>query len=229
MRWVSGGSAEKILLTFYEKATTNVWCHSRVGVTFKEEDRCIGLPRIVLSSIVASGALCLEYVKDDQVKSYALLGLAAVGGINSLIGSVALYLDRGKLSGQHKQVAESWNSLSGKIALCLSKPISHRPACDHFLESIQSDFSRLTESSPDVPRSVINAFKKEEAEWVEAGHAVAFYLNGVHELEVFEGDEELTSPSPSHPELSEAARLALPSRALQMPGSQEKHPESVRI
>lgn len=217
MKWVAGGSAEKILLTFYEKSVTNVWCHSRVGTLYKEEDRCIGLPRILLSSVVASGALMLEYVKSQEIKSYALLGLAAIGGINSLIGSVALYLDRGKLSGQHKQVAESWNSLTGKIALCLSKPISHRPECAHFLESVQSDFSRLTESSPDIPSSVINAFKVEESEWIE-NHAVAFFLNGVHELRVFDGNEEAeadeksmnVNPSQNRPGFSEANSLPLP-------------------
>ena len=217
MRWVVNGSAEKILLQFYEKAVTNVWCHSRVSSLYKSEERCIGLPRIVLSSIVASGALCLEYVKNNDTKSYALLGLAFIGGVNSLIGSIALYLDRGKLSGAHNQVAQAWNSLAGKIVICLSKPIVHRPACDNFIESIQSDFSRLTESSPDIPSGVVKAFKTEQKVWIAEDHNVAYYLNGCHPLVPYHGEEDEGSIASNSPERGSITRLELPTEAHQLP------------
>ena len=189
MNWVARGSAEKILTTFYEKAVSSVWVHQRVSQQYKREERCIGLPRIVLSSLVGTFSLCLEYIKNAEIKSYALLGVAAIGGINALIGSVQLYLDRGKLSGQHSSASSAWNSFAGKIDICLSKPRSARPECNHFIEQIQSDYARLQESSPDIPSMVVRQFKKECHEWIEADRYVAHQLNGIHVLEVFTGSE----------------------------------------
>ena len=143
----------------------------------------------MLSSLVGTLSLCLEYVKDPVQKSYALLVVASIGGINALIGSVQLYLDRGKLSGQHAAASQAWNSLAGKIEIVLSKPLSARPECSHLLDQIQSDHARLIESSPDIPSSIVAQFKKENKSWIEENRSVSYYLNGLHKLQVFSDSE----------------------------------------
>ena len=75
----------------------------------------------------------------------------------------------------------------------MKKTIPDRPDCEHFLEQIAADFSRLTESSPEIPTSVVKSFKWRFKDWIEADRAVAHYLNGLRNLEVAVGgvEEEL--------------------------------------
>lgn len=184
MKWTENGAAECISRNFYEVAQTCVFCHAQTAMLYRDRDRWFAIPRLMLSSTVASGALALEYVKSPEIKGYSLLGLAAIGAINSLFGSIQMYLKYGELSGVHFQISEAWHSLARKIELCLKKDIADRPEVDHFLDGIGSDFSRLTESSPEIPTSVVYRFKWMFKDWIDAGRGVAHYLNGLHEIEM---------------------------------------------
>jgi len=188
MKWRIGGPLEKILTSFYEQAITEVWTHSRAAQQYGEIDTWFSVPRIILSGAISGSALILEYVKDPQYKSWALIAIAAVGGINSLVGTLQVYISAGPLSGTHRQISEAWAALARDISLVLRKEIKDRPDAEHFLSDTQSTFSRLTESSPSVPRNIIQQFKRENANWFE-NHEVALYLNGLHELDVWKGEE----------------------------------------
>jgi hypothetical protein len=191
MKWK--GPLESILKSFYERAITQVWCHSRAAIQYCEIDRWFSVPRIVLSGVISGGALILEYVKNPQYKSWALIGIAGIGGINSLVGTLQAYISPGPLSGTHRQISESWAALARDISLVLRKEVPDRPDPEHFLSDTQSTFSRLTESSPTVPSNIIRAFKTENHTWFDE-HEVALYLNGLHQLQVWNGRDEITSP-----------------------------------
>ena len=189
MRWIVGGPIEKILKSFYDKSISEIWTHSRTAVHYGDIETLFSVPRIVLSGLISGAALVLEYVKQPTYKSYSLIGIAAIGAINSLFGSIQLYINAGPLSGTHRQIAESWAALARDIALVLRKDIADRPDADHFLSDVQSTFSRLTESSPPVPSKIINAFKAENKLWIDT-HEVAVYLNGLHDLEPWRPEED---------------------------------------
>jgi hypothetical protein len=198
MNWQTHGPLENILVSFYEQASTEIWTHSRAAQQYLEIDKCFSVPRIILSGLISGAALVLEYVKDPQYKSYALIGIAGIGAINSLFGSVQLYVNAGSLSGTHRQISEAWAALARDISLVLRKEIKDRPEGQHFLSDVQSTFSRLTESSPPIPSNIIKAFKKENSEWIQ-NHEVAIYLNGLHELDVWGGSDGLTETHHSSP------------------------------
>ena len=159
-----------------------MWCHSQTASTYKDRDVWFSVPRIILSSVVASAALGLEYLKDQDVKSYVLLGVAAIGAVNSLVGSLAMFFNYGENSGTHRATSEAWNALSRKIELCLKKPPDRRPESERFLEECSADFARLSEASPVVPSVVISRFRSLFADKLESGFSVAYYLNGLHPL-----------------------------------------------
>jgi hypothetical protein len=140
--------------------------------------------------MVASMALGLEYVKDADIKSYILLGVAALGIMNGLIGSLTMHFKFAELSGVHRSVSESWNALMRRIELCLKKPKARRPAMERFLEEISADFSRLSESSPEIPTVTVNMFRYTFAQDMEDGMAVAHFLNGLHPLNPYEISED---------------------------------------
>ncbi len=181
---------EQILKTFYEQATTSVWVHNRTASSFEDIEVFFAIPRIVLSGIVSSGALCLEYVKSNEIKSYALLGLALVGAINSLVGSIQLFFNLGQKSGLHRSSAMSFFELGSRIELTLKKHKSDRMNAKEFLDGVQSDFSRLQESSPTIPSYVISAFKRENKTWEGD---VAYILNGLHPLKISAAVELVTA------------------------------------
>ena len=191
-------SSEDIAKTYYEISSTNVWVHSRTAVIFKDRSVCFAVPRIILSSIVASAALALEYVKDHTIKSYVLLGVAAVGAINSLIGSLAMFFNFSELSGTHRASSESWNALCRRIELCLKKPPDRRAESERFLEECAADFARLSESSPVVPSTVITEFRNMFAQKLDSDFSVAYFLNGIHELVPYKPDEPASDGAGPH-------------------------------
>jgi hypothetical protein len=219
MQWKLGGPIEKILTSFYERAITNIWSHSRAAQQYGKIDTWFSVPRIILSGVISGSALVLEYVKNPQYKSWALIAIASVGGLNSLIGTLQIYISAGPLSGTHRQISEAWAALARDISLVLRKEISDRPEPDHFVSDVQSTFSRLTESSPSVPQNIIEAFKREHAEWFKT-HEVALYLNGLHELEVWGGggvDALSSEDRDPHPEAVELVPpVLLSSRQIQI-------------
>lgn len=200
MQWKQSGPLEKILISLYEQSITEIWCHSRAAAQYGEVDTCFSVPRIILSGIISGSALVLEYVKQPDYKSYALIGISAIGAANSLIGTLQVYVSSGKLSGTHRQIAESWAALARDISIVLRKEIPDRPDAEHFLADTQSTFSRLTESSPPVPSNIIKAFKKENREWMQ-DHEVAMYLNGLHMIDVYRPPDD----SPEEVSISLAA------------------------
>ena len=187
MQW--DRSSEDIARNVFEISSTNVWCHAYTAQLFKDRENWFSLPRLVLSSMVASTALALEYVKDDQIKSYVLLGVAALGVINTLVGSLAMHFKYAELSGVHRAMGESWNALCRRVELCLKKPIAHRPEVARFLEECSADFSRLSESSPEIPTTVVNKFRYKFVDKIDI-MAVAHYLNGLHPLKPFVPSDE---------------------------------------
>ena len=193
MRW--GAPVEKILISFYEKAVSEIWCHSRAAAQYGEVDTWFSVPRIILSGVISGSALVLEYVKQPDYKSWALIVIAAIGGTNSLVGTLQVYCSAGQLSGTHRQIAEAWAALARDISLVLRKDVEDRPEPEHFMSDVTSTFSRLTESSPPIPRNIIRAFKKENKEWIE-NHEIAIYLNGLHPLEINSGEPRPSSPRP---------------------------------
>ena len=184
-------SSEDIARNFFEISSTNVWCHAYTSQLFKDRENWFALPRLVLSSMVASTALALEYVKDAQIKSYVLVGVAAFGIINGLVGSLSMHFKYAELSGTHRAMGESWNALCRRIELCLKKPVARRPEVERFLEECAADFSRLSESSPEIPTCVISAFRyKFKLKINEDEMAVAHFLNGLHPLKPYIPSDE---------------------------------------
>ena len=180
MKWDE--AIHSILQSFYEQSVGCTWTHNRTAQIYSDSEIAVALPRIMLSGLVSSGALCLEYVKNETYKSYALLVLAAIGAINGLVGSIQVFYGYGEKAGVHRTVAMAWAELSKRIELVLRKHIEDRPDASEFLEQVNSDFKRLQESSLPIPSRVIAAFKKENKKWIDDKREVPFYANGLHEL-----------------------------------------------
>jgi len=187
MSWTK--STELILKNYYEISCGNVIAHEHTYLSFKKKGSCFSIPRIVLSGILGSGSLGLEYVKNDSHKSYALLFIGCLGLANSLLGAISGFLKYEEQSGVHYQLAQQWNGLARKIELQLKRPRHDRMNSDEFLEFAKQEFDKLAESSLPIPEQVILNFKKE---YKNHNFAVPYYLNGMKEISIYrsEDDEE---------------------------------------
>lgn len=57
----------------------------------------------------------LEYVKDNDIKSYSLLAVGGMGIINALIGTIQSFFNLAEKAQIHRNVAQSYNNLSEKL------------------------------------------------------------------------------------------------------------------
>ena len=111
---------EKILLNYYQICKSDCWTNTRTSEEYRCKSYFTDIPRIIISSLIGSSALVLEYVKDNDVKSYALLAVGCLGITNALIGTLQSFFNLAEKSQIHRQNAKAYNSLADKIKLTLS-------------------------------------------------------------------------------------------------------------
>jgi len=185
-------SREKILLRYYQICKAETYCNSRTAEEYKLKSYCTDIPRIVISSLIGSSALMLEYVKDDDIKSYALLGVGGLGILNALIGTIQSFFNLAEKSQVHRNVAQSYNNLSEKIKQVLALPRKERPDVNLLLEDVKVEFNRINEISLEIPGCVVHNFQKTFKDKIDNGYSIPYYINGLGEKNIIyhTSDEE---------------------------------------
>ena len=152
---------EKILMGYYQLCKSETWCNTKTSEEYKLKSYFTDIPRIVISSLIGSSALVLEYVKNENIKSYALLAVGCLGITNALIGTLQSFFNLAEKSQIHRQNAKSYNSLADKIKLTLSLPRRDRPDAIQFIDEIKNEYNKIQENSLDIPSCIVMSFQRQ--------------------------------------------------------------------
>ena len=193
-------SRENILLRYYQICKSEVYCNTRTAEEYKCKSYITAIPRIVISSLIGSSALVLEYIKDDDVKAYSLLGIGALGITNALIGTLEGFFGLGEKSQIHRNVAQAYNNLGEKIKGVLALPRRDRPDVDKLLEDVKIEFNRINEISLEIPGCIVSTFQRKFKDKINNGYAVSWYINGLGEEDIIyhtsEEDKDKVTENP---------------------------------
>ena len=174
---------EIILNRYYQLCKSETWANSHTSSEYKCKSYATDLPRIIISSFIGSSALMLEYVKDETTKSYALLGVGALGIINALVGTISSFFSFQEKSTIHRTQARSYNTLADRIKLMLSLPRSERKMAKEFIDDVKEEYNRITENDLPIPGCIISTFQRTFQDKIDNGYTVPFYSNGLGETD----------------------------------------------
>lgn len=144
-------SGEKALcLSSLHKHSEKVYAYRR---TF------IDLPVIVLSTAAGSLSIGSSSIFGEENEKIASLGIGVLSLIVGITNTVGSYFAWGKRSETHRISQIEYAKLSRFLRLELTLPRSERMKPAELLKLVRSDWERLAEIAPMVPKKVIKEFK----------------------------------------------------------------------
>ena len=151
---------EKILKEWGESSSCYRHMHFRAFQINKVWSMSFTLPVIIISTITGTA----NFAQKTFPASIAEYVPSIIGAFNlfaAIMTTVAQFLKVTELMENHRVTSIQYGKLARKIRLELTLPISERTQHgDNMVETCRSEYDRLIEQSPPVPKSVIKVFEK---------------------------------------------------------------------
>ena len=132
-------------------------CHMNSHEYFSTRSRHYQLPIIILSVICGSGNFVSTSFPENQ--DTIILGVGVLSIITSIISSVAQYLKLAEKSEAHRIASVSWEKFYNNIRFQLSKRKEERDEIQNYILSTTSEYQRLQEISPLLPKEIVSKFR----------------------------------------------------------------------
>jgi hypothetical protein len=150
---------ESILIDWADKAMCYRWLHSRAHAMYSRLNAWYTIPVIIISTVTGTANFAQERVPYQ----YQTFFLMCVGGFNILAGIISTiqqFLKITQLNESHRVSSISWDKFYRNLKMELAKHPKERMDVGHVLKISKEEYDRLMETSPDVPKKIINLFKK---------------------------------------------------------------------
>lgn len=151
---------EKILKEWGEASSCYRLMHFRAFQNNKKWSMGFTLPVIIISTITGTA----NFAQTTFPKSWVAFVPSVIGAFNlfaAIMTTVAQFLKVTELMESHRVTSIQYGKLARKIRLELTLPISERTQHgDNMVEICRSEYDRLIEQSPPVPKDIILYFDK---------------------------------------------------------------------
>ena len=164
-----------------EKANCLSWCHKRAEELYSTKTVFIDLPCIIIGSVngfISVGAKQI-FPGDDMSSLY--IGVVAL--FVSLLNTVSSYFAWGRRAESHKMSSLNYAKLYRFLSVEMSLPRHERMVATDLLKYTKSEYDRLSEISPLLPPSVIDAFKSRFGKLTHI--ALPEETNGLHAVDIY--------------------------------------------
>ena len=153
-------NTERMLAGWTDVAQGYYWLHSSASRKYESIEFAFSVPISIFSTLTGVVSVSMAtLVPTDFVD----LGQKVVGGVNVFTGILTYFQSKYKFSQKaesHRHAAVGWSKLlrNMKVELDIARP--KRKDADTFIKVCRSEYDRLIEQSPDVPKDTINKFKR---------------------------------------------------------------------
>lgn len=180
-----------VLKQWAEISTSFRWMHHQTHLKYANMNFWFTLPVIVLSSITgtmnfAQGSL------PGFLDSYAPVAIGTLNLITGVITTIASYLRVSELAEGHRVASVMFGKLSRNIRTELLLPLTERTMDgDDFIVMCRSEMDRLTEQTPDIPKSIEYKFAIQFADLLQQDFYPPELVN-LHPVDMYEDPEMQT-------------------------------------
>jgi hypothetical protein len=157
LRWTR--QIEKILTDFADTAACYKLLHGESYQKYKTVNYVYNIPIIILStfsgaiSVGMSGFVPAEYI------NLAQLGVGIVNIINGIFSTLLNFFGYAQLREAHSNAYVGWSRLHRNIKIELNMERKARKNPNDFVKVIRSEYDRLMEQQPIVPKDIIKRFR----------------------------------------------------------------------
>ncbi len=180
---------EKILKEWGESSSCYRHMHFRAFQNNKVWSMSFTLPVIIISTVTGTANFA-QKTFPESISEYVPSIIGAFNLIAAIMTTVAQFLKVTELMENHRVTSIQYGKLARKIRLELTLPISERTQHgDNMVEACRSEYDRLIEQSPPVPKSVIKMFEQK----FPNSSNIAFFkpeLTIIRPIDLFDNEQE---------------------------------------
>ena len=152
---------EKILKAWGEAAACYRYMHYQAYCSYKKLSMKFTIPLIIVSTVTGTA----NFAQETFPPSVQPFVPSAIGGLNlitAIATTVMQFLKINELMEGHRVASVQYGKVSRTIRLELTLPLSERTLNGtNMIENMRTEYDRLIEQSPNVPKKMIDAFERE--------------------------------------------------------------------
>lgn len=157
VRWTA--EHERILVDWADKALCYRWLHGKAHERYSRLNTWFTIPVIIMSTLTGTANFAQEQVPADFRGFYPMI-IGSVNIIAGIISTIQQYLKVAPLNEAHRVATISWDKFYRNIKTDLARSPSERVDVKIALKVAKEEYDRLTETSPVIPKDIIEEFKK---------------------------------------------------------------------
>ncbi len=152
---------EKILKAWGEAAACYRYMHYQAYCSYKNLSMKFTIPLIIVSTVTGTA----NFAQETFPPSVQPFVPSAIGGLNlitAIATTIMQFLKINELMEGHRVASVQYGKVSRTIRLELTLPLSERTQNGtNMIENMRTEYDRLIEQSPNVPRKTLDAFERE--------------------------------------------------------------------
>ena len=152
---------EKILKAWGEAAACYRYMHYQAYCSYKNLSMKFTIPLIIVSTVTGTA----NFAQETFPPSVQPFVPSAIGGLNlitAIATTIMQFLKINELMEGHRVASVQYGKISRTIRLELTLPLSERTLNGtNMIENMRTEYDRLIEQSPNVPKKMIDAFERE--------------------------------------------------------------------
>lgn len=149
---------ERILVDWADKALCYRWLHGKAHERYSKWNTWFTIPVIIMSTLTGTANFAQEQVPPDFRGFYPMI-IGSVNLIAGIISTIQQYLKVAPLNEAHRVATISWDKFYRNIKTDLARSPSERVDVKIALKVAKEEYDRLTETSPVIPKDIIEEFK----------------------------------------------------------------------
>jgi len=152
---------EKILKAWGEAAACYRYMHYQAYCSFKNLSMKFTIPLIIVSTVTGTA----NFAQETFPPTVQPFVPSAIGGLNlitAIATTIMQFLKINELMEGHRVASVQYGKISRTIRLELTLPLTERTLSGtNMIENMRTEYDRLIEQSPNVPKKMIDAFERE--------------------------------------------------------------------
>jgi hypothetical protein len=148
---------EALLQEWADKAHCYQWLHYRSHEIFKSKNSMFTIPVIIISTVTGTA----NFAQDRFGEAYKNIVVMVIGAFNILAGIITTifqFLKISELNEAHRVASMAWGKFYRNVKTELTRHPLDRTSPHEMLKYSRSEYDRLVETSPFIPRKVVDMF-----------------------------------------------------------------------
>lgn len=157
LRWTP--QIEKLLINWADTAACYKWLHERSYRKYRKINYFYSIPIIILSTLTGTVSVGMSGVVPPQYTNISQIVVGFVSILTGIITTLQNFFRYAQTSESHYNSCIGWSRLQRNIVIELNLERKYRKKPGDFVKICRSEYDRLMEQSPLLPKDVIKKFK----------------------------------------------------------------------